>query len=64
MAWPTVRLNRLSHSLTAMEASSTPTVSRLKPTGSGWMTLTTDSLSRLRPMAMIMVLTASPATYS
>ena len=56
MASPTVRLNRLSQSLTAMDG--------LKPTGSGWSTLRAESLSRLRPMAIIMVLTASPATYS
>ena len=64
MIRPTRRLKKLIHSFTRMEAHSTPTVSRLKPTSSGWRTLPADSFSRLRPMAIIMVLTARPATYS
>ena len=64
MVRPTRRLKTLIHSFTRMEAHSTATVSRLKPTSSGWRILPADSFSRLRPMAMIMVLTARPATYS
>ena len=47
-----------------MDAASTPTLSQLNATGVGWNTLTTDSLSREKPMPRMVTLTTRPARYS
>ena len=64
MVRPMVRLKPLIQSLTKMDAASTPTLSQLNATGVGWNTLTTDSLSREKPMPRMVTLTTRPARYS
>ena len=64
MVRPMVRLKPLIQSLTRMDAASTPTLSQLNATGVGWNTLTTDSLSREKPMPRMVTLTTRPARYS
>ena len=61
---PILWLNRLIHSLTAMDATNTPADNQPKLTGVGCSTLSALSLSSSMPMTRIMTETARPARYS
>ena len=61
---PILRLNIAIHSLTAMDAASTPMLTQLKATAVGERIFSTLPLSSSTPMTRIITATISPEKYS